>query len=89
MKTLAASLIEGRIGVTSAIRTAGTRKSHHGGTRVDHGGLLLGRVSHPNVDVVGAIPLVEAAELLLRQGAKYRALIVAFGFGFGCIDGGG
>jgi hypothetical protein len=47
--------------VMSAIDACGAWKGRGGRSGVNYGGLTLGRVSYPNVNVVGAVSLVEGA----------------------------
>ena len=61
MKTLRLGLIERIVRMMSAVGTGGAWEGRDGTTRVDYGGLTLGRVAYPYVDVVGAVSLVEGA----------------------------
>ena len=59
----------------SAIDACGAWKGRGGRSGVNYGGLTLGRVSYPNVNVVGAVSLVEGSHLLL-EGSVTVAVVV-------------
>lgn len=64
----------------SAIDACGAWKGRGGRSGVNYGGLTLGRVSYPNVNVVGAVSLVEGAELLgLLGSAEDGAAVIVDG----------
>lgn len=51
--------MEGLVGVVAAVGAFGAGEGGYGGSGVDYGGLTLGGVAYPYVDVVGAVALVE------------------------------
>ena len=76
--------------MASAVDAFGAGEGGGGGAGVDYGGLALGGVAYPDVDVVGAVALVEGAELLLGGGAGEVAVgIDVAGAEGGCAIKGG
>lgn len=69
--------------MNTAIGAGGAGEGGYRGASVDYGGLTLGRIAHPYVHVVGAIALVEGAQLLLWElstEGRWTTVMLVIGF---------